>query len=43
VEGASGVALASLLKNTTQFKGKNVVVVLSGGNISLDDLKKVLC
>jgi threonine dehydratase len=42
VEGASGVALAALLKNTARFKGKNVVVVLSGANISLDTLKKVL-
>lgn len=42
VEGASGVALAALMKNATQFHHKNVVVVLSGGNISLDTLKKLL-
>lgn len=42
VEGAAGVALAALLKNADQFKNKNVVVVLSGGNISLDTLKKIL-
>lgn len=42
VEGASGVALAALLKNTEQYSGKNVVVVLSGSNISLDTLKSVL-
>lgn len=42
VEGAAGVALAALLKNAKQFHGKNVVVVLSGANISLDTLKTVL-
>lgn len=42
VEGASGVALASLFKNAKQLHGKNVVVVLSGANISLDTLKTVL-
>ncbi|WP_298626881.1 threonine/serine dehydratase [uncultured Legionella sp.] len=42
VEGASGVALASLIKNAQQFTGKNVVVVLSGANINLDTLKSVL-
>lgn len=43
VEGASGVALASLFKNAARFHNKNVVVVLSGANISLDILKKLLC
>lgn len=43
IEGAAGVALASLLKNSKEFAGKNVVVVLSGANISLDTLKTVLC
>lgn len=42
VEGAAGVALASLLKNRERFMGKNVVVILSGGNISLETLKEVL-
>lgn len=42
IEGAAGVALASLLKKAKQFEGKNVVVVLSGANISLDALKTVL-
>jgi threonine dehydratase len=42
VEGASAVALASLLKNSDQFVGKNVVVILSGANISLEKLKDVL-
>lgn len=33
VEGAGAVAIAGLLENSTIFKGKIVVVVLSGGNI----------
>jgi len=42
IEGAAGVALAALLKNTESFQNKNVVVVLSGANIGLDTLKTVL-
>lgn len=42
VEGASGVALAALFKNSREFQGKNVVVVLSGANISLNTLKSIL-
>lgn len=42
VEGASGVALASLFKTAHLFANKNVVVILSGGNISLETLKNVL-
>lgn len=42
IEGASGVALAALLKNFKKFQGKNVVIVLSGGNISLETLKLIL-
>ncbi len=43
IEGASGVALAGLLKSQKKFKNKNVVVVLSGANISLDTLTSVIC
>lgn len=42
VEGAAAVALAALLKNASPFQNKNVVIILSGGNISLDTLRKVL-
>jgi threonine dehydratase len=42
VEGASGVALAALLKNAKEFQGKNVVIVLSGANLSFDTLKSLL-
>lgn len=42
IEGASGVALAAFLKDCEKYSGKNVVVVLSGANISLETLKAVL-
>lgn len=42
IEGAAGVALASLLKEKERFKNKNVVIILSGANIGLEVLKKVL-
>lgn len=42
VEGAAGVALGALLNNTERFTDKNVVVILSGANISLETLNKVL-
>ena len=42
VEGASGVALAALLKTAAHYQNKNVVIILSGGNISLDTLKSIL-
>lgn len=42
IEGAAGVALAALLKDAQQYHGKNVVVILSGANISLETLKLIL-
>lgn len=42
IEGASGVAVAAFLKEAKKFQGKNVVVVLSGANISLDVLGAIL-
>ncbi len=42
VEGAAGVALASFLKIHQQFQNKNVVIILSGANISLDNLKTII-
>ncbi|ELR65622.1 Threonine dehydratase [Photobacterium marinum] len=42
VEGAAGVALAGLLKNTSKYKNKNVVVLLCGGNISEDKFNSIV-
>lgn len=47
VEGASGVALGGFLKFTDsreyqKYQGKNIVIVLSGANISFETLKQVI-
>ena len=39
IEGAAGVALAGLLKNSPRYQGKKVAVVLCGENISGDKFK----
>jgi threonine dehydratase len=41
VEGAAGVALASLLKEQAAFAGKRVVVLLCGRNISAEKLHEI--
>jgi threonine dehydratase len=42
LEGAAGVALAGFLEVAPDYKDKNVVVVICGGNISRETLKKVI-
>lgn len=42
IEGAAGVAVASLIKNKNRFKGSTVVIVICGGNIDLEKHKKLL-
>jgi len=41
-EGAAGVALAGLKLRADQYENKNVVVIVCGGNISRETLKKVI-
>ncbi len=41
-EGAAGVALAGLLQTAARWQGRQVAVVLCGGNISLETLKGIL-
>lgn len=41
-EGAAGVAIAGFLASTEKYKGKNVVIIVCGGNISRETLKKVI-
>ncbi len=41
-EGAAGVALAGLKLRADDYKGKNVVVVICGGNISRETLREVI-
>ncbi len=42
IEGAGALSVAAYLKEPTRFKGKNVVLILSGCRISLDRLRKIL-
>lgn len=42
IEGAAGVAVASFLQNVERFRGQTSVIVICGGNISKDKLKKIL-
>jgi threonine dehydratase len=42
LEGAAGVALAGLNARAEQYRGKNVVVIVCGGNISRDTLRQVI-
>ena len=42
LEGAAGVAIAAFLKVAAEYQGKNVVIIVCGGNISRDTLKKVI-
>ena len=41
-EGAAGVAIAGFLKVADDYAGKNVVIVVCGGNISRETLRKVI-
>jgi threonine dehydratase len=43
VEGAAGVALAGLIKKSTEYLKKNIVIVLSGANISFPTLQQIIC
>lgn len=38
IEGAGAVTTAALMENASEFEGKKVVLTLSGGNISKEDL-----
>jgi threonine dehydratase len=42
LEGAAGVAIAALKKEAADFQGKNVVIIICGGNISRETLRKVI-
>jgi threonine dehydratase len=42
LEGAAGVALAGLGVRAEQYRGKNVVVIICGGNISRETLRQVI-
>ncbi len=41
-EGAGAIALAAAVQQRDRLAGKNVVIVISGGNIALDQLRDIL-
>ncbi len=42
VEGAGAVGLAGLLKRKKEFSNKNTVIIVSGGNIDINILSKII-
>ena len=42
VEGAAGLALATLLREKEKWEGKNVVLIVCGRRLSFEKLKKVI-
>ena len=42
IEGAAGVALAAMLKQREGLAGRTIVVLICGGNVSRETLKRVL-
>jgi threonine dehydratase len=42
IEGAAGVALAGLIKNKEELKGSTAVIIISGSNIDIEKLKKII-
>jgi threonine dehydratase len=42
LEGAAGVALAGLQRSAEKYRGRNVVVIICGGNISRETLRSVI-
>ena len=42
IEGAAGVALAAMLQQEEALAGRQVVVLICGGNVSRDTLKRIL-
>jgi threonine dehydratase len=43
IEGSAGVAVASYLKQKEKYKGKDIVILICGGNISTEKLTHILC
>jgi threonine dehydratase len=42
IEGAAAVAVAGYLKERERFRGRRVVIVLCGANISLERLREAI-
>ena len=41
-EGAAGVALAGMVARGEEYRGRNVVVIVCGGNISRETLRSFI-
>ena len=42
IEGAAGVAVASFLQCCNDYKGKNIAVVVCGGNVSMANINRIM-
>ncbi len=42
IEGAAGVAVASLMKSVEKFRGSTVVIIICGGNIDVNKFKEII-
>ena len=42
LEGAAGVAVAAMMQNRAVIQGRKIIVVICGGNISRDTLRRVI-
>lgn len=42
VEGSAAVSVAALLKNSEHYKGLNLAVVICGGNVDADTVRRIL-
>ncbi|MFW9851316.1 MAG: threonine/serine dehydratase [Candidatus Thorarchaeota archaeon] len=42
IEGAAALSVASFIKNSKKFEGKNVVLILSGSKIEAAEFKKII-
>ena len=43
IEGAAALSIAAFLKTKEQYKDNEVVLIISGRKISIDNLRKILC
>lgn len=43
IEGAAAVALAPVLKDPGRFKNQTTVIVICGANISMENLREIIC
>jgi len=42
IEGSAGTAVAGFLKLKKQLKGKRVLIIICGANISMDKIKEII-